>query len=194
MFRVSVAVTVTTSKTVPAAACRADPAAAGLKSSGRRRRPLSPVEGPEVTSVRESESSSYHTNRELTTSVDPLPQFIVTASRAHRLGDRADRACLVSPSRDMLISRRAVKLVSGYDSCLRSLQKAEVRRSFISTTIREQRPKSHHKGATGRVRTEYPVLCHCQLGQDCLRGSRPAIRALAANFNLDGGTQDVCAR
>ena len=37
--------------------------------------------------------------------------------------------------------------------------KAVVRRSFIITTVREQRPKSRHKGATGRV-------CHCQLGQD----------------------------
>ena len=30
-------------------------------------------------------------------------------------------------------------------------------------------PRSHHKGATGRVRTGnqlHPVLCHCQLGQD----------------------------
>ena len=27
--------------------------------------------------------------------------------------------------------------------------KAEVRRSFITTTVREQRPRSHHKGATG---------------------------------------------
>ena len=30
-------------------------------------------------------------------------------------------------------------------------------------------PRSHHKGATGRVRTgdqRLPVLCHCQLGQD----------------------------
>ena len=29
--------------------------------------------------------------------------------------------------------------------------------------------RSHHKGATGRVRTgdqRYPVLCHCKLGQD----------------------------
>ena len=45
----------------------------------------------------------------------------------------------------------------------------EIRRSFITTTVREQRPRSHHKGATGRVRTgdqRYPVLCHCQLGQD----------------------------
>ena len=31
--------------------------------------------------------------------------------------------------------------------------KAEVRRSFITTNVREQRPRSHHKGATGRVRT-----------------------------------------
>ena len=31
--------------------------------------------------------------------------------------------------------------------------KAEVRRSFITTNVREQRPRSHHnlKGATGRV-------------------------------------------
>ena len=30
-------------------------------------------------------------------------------------------------------------------------------------------PRSHHKGATGRVQTgdqRLPVLCHCQLGQD----------------------------
>ena len=30
-------------------------------------------------------------------------------------------------------------------------------------------PRSHHKGATGRVRTgdqRLPDLCHCQLGQD----------------------------
>ena len=33
-------------------------------------------------------------------------------------------------------------------------------------------PRSHHKGATGRVRTgnqRLPVLCHCQLGQDIPR-------------------------
>ena len=30
---------------------------------------------------------------------------------------------------------------------------AEVRSSFITTTVREHRPRSHHKGATGRVRT-----------------------------------------
>ena len=36
-------------------------------------------------------------------------------------------------------------------------------------TVREQRPRSHHKSATGRVRTgdqRYLVLCRCQLGQD----------------------------
>ena len=51
-----------------------------------------------------------------------------------------------------------------------NLLKAGVRRSFIAKTqVREQRPRSHHKSATGRVRTgnqRYPVLCHCQLGQD----------------------------
>ena len=31
--------------------------------------------------------------------------------------------------------------------------KAEVRRSFTTTTVRDQSPRSHHKGATGRVRT-----------------------------------------
>ena len=49
--------------------------------------------------------------------------------------------------------------------------KAEVCRSFI--TVREQNPRSHHKGATGRVRTghqrywpgiQFPF--HCKLGQD----------------------------
>ena len=34
-----------------------------------------------------------------------------------------------------------------------SVKKAEVRRSFITTTAREQHPRSQHKGATGRVRT-----------------------------------------
>ena len=46
--------------------------------------------------------------------------------------------------------------------------RAEVRRSFISTTVRDE----YHKGATGRVRTgdqRLPVLCHCQLGQDIPR-------------------------
>ena len=48
--------------------------------------------------------------------------------------------------------------------------RAEVRRSFITTTAREEsQARSHHKGATGRVRTgdqRLPVLSHCQLGQD----------------------------
>ena len=40
--------------------------------------------------------------------------------------------------------------------------------ALIITTVREQHPRSHHKGATDRVRTgdrRYPVLCHYQLGQ-----------------------------
>ena len=50
--------------------------------------------------------------------------------------------------------------------------KAKVLCSFITTTVRrvrEQRSRSHHKGATSRVRAgnqRYSVLCHCQLGQD----------------------------
>ena len=52
-----------------------------------------------------------------------------------------------------------------------STSKAEVqvRSSFLTTTVREQHPRSYYKGATGRVRTgdqRYPVLFHCQLGQD----------------------------
>ena len=38
-------------------------------------------------------------------------------------------------------------------------------------TVRDQSPRSHHKGSTGRVRTGnqlYPALCHCQLGQDII--------------------------
>ena len=38
--------------------------------------------------------------------------------------------------------------------------RAEVRRSFITTTVLEQRPWSHHKGATSRVRNgnqRYPM-------------------------------------
>ena len=47
--------------------------------------------------------------------------------------------------------------------------KAEVLCSFITMTLLEQNPRSHHKGATGRVQTGnqlYPVLGYCQLGQD----------------------------
>ena len=32
-------------------------------------------------------------------------------------------------------------------------REAEVRRSFVATTVREACPRPHHKGATGRVRT-----------------------------------------
>ena len=49
------------------------------------------------------------------------------------------------------------------------LLKVGVHCSFNTATIWEQNPRSHHKGATGRVRTgnqPYPVLCLCQLGQD----------------------------
>ena len=38
--------------------------------------------------------------------------------------------------------------------------KAEVRRSFITTTVREQHPRSHHKCATGRVRTGDLSRCY----------------------------------
>ena len=53
-----------------------------------------------------------------------------------------------------------------------SLSKEEIRLSFITTNIREQPSRSHHKGATARVRTgdqRYPIPCHCQLGQDIPR-------------------------
>ena len=48
-------------------------------------------------------------------------------------------------------------------------KKVEVRRRFITMTVREQRPRSHHKSATGRVRTgdqRYSFLCRCQLRHD----------------------------
>ena len=47
-----------------------------------------------------------------------------------------------------------------------------LRRRFAAALIPRlfgTNPRSHHKGATGRVRTgdqRLPVLCHCQLGQD----------------------------
>ena len=49
--------------------------------------------------------------------------------------------------------------------------RAEVRRSLaLLPRLFGKDPRSHHKGATGRVRTgnqRLPVLCHhCQLGQD----------------------------
>ena len=43
-------------------------------------------------------------------------------------------------------------------------------------------PRSHHKGATGRVRTgdqRLPALCHCQLGQDIPNITRLSNRPLA---------------
>ena len=49
-------------------------------------------------------------------------------------------------------------------SCRRkTMRYLEVRCSFITTTVREQNPTSHHKAATGRVRTgkqRLPLLCH----------------------------------
>ena len=58
-------------------------------------------------------------------------------------------------------------LISNYSSLIIIL-KAEVCSSFIITTVRDQSPRSHHKGATSRVQTGNPLypalLCHCQLG------------------------------
>ena len=50
-------------------------------------------------------------------------------------------------------------------------------------------PRSHHKGATGRVRTgdqRLPVLCHCQLGQDI-----PYIQYIPIHANTCYGCQYV---
>ena len=56
---------------------------------------------------------------------------------------------------------------------LRSLSRASTAgRRFAAALLPRlfgTNPRSHHKGATGRVRTgnqRLPVLCHCQLGQD----------------------------
>ena len=48
-----------------------------------------------------------------------------------------------------------------------TIPKAEVCRSFIPTTVRDESQVTP-QGATCRVRTgnQLPVLCHCQLGQD----------------------------
>ena len=53
-----------------------------------------------------------------------------------------------------------------------SLVRANVGRRFAAALLPRlfgKNPRSHHKGATGRVRTgnqRLLVLCHCQLGQD----------------------------
>ena len=49
--------------------------------------------------------------------------------------------------------------------------KVAVRHSFNTTTVLEQHPRSHYKGALNRVLTGdqlHPVLCHCQLGYICI--------------------------
>ena len=59
-------------------------------------------------------------------------------------------------------------MLINYDRDFHTLYRAEVRRSFI-TTLFGTNPRSHHKGATDRVRTGdqlLPVLCYCQHGQD----------------------------
>ena len=62
----------------------------------------------------------------------------------------------------------------------------EVRRSFITTTVRDQSP------ATGRVRTgdqRFPALCHCQLGDDIPALPGTYVRAFSGARNgpeLDG--------
>ena len=53
--------------------------------------------------------------------------------------------------------------------------RAEVRPALLPRLFGTN-PRSHHKGATGRVRTGdqwLPVLCHCQLGQDIPTPSAP---------------------
>ena len=70
------------------------------------------------------------------------------------------------------------------------MAKQEVHSSFITTNVLEQLPRSHHKGASGRVRTGdqlYPVLCHCQLGQDTgIPGKSPPGPGRLAGFQGDG--------
>ena len=67
--------------------------------------------------------------------------------------------------------RAAGEFVCGRRACFRVRQKL-LGRSFATALLPrlfETNPRSHHKGATDRVRTgdqRLPVLCHCQLGQD----------------------------
>ena len=81
----------------------------------------------------------------------------------------------------------------------------EVRRSFNTTTVREQHPTSHHKGATNRVQTgdrRYLVLCHCQLELGPIRRWNPGCADAHANCGpgcfhaADGGAFFVarCSR
>ena len=74
-----------------------------------------------------------------------------------------------------------LKLRGGLGCAVPSAVKCQLRRRQTDTSVILTRaevllprlfgtnPRSHHKGATGRVRTgdqPLPVLCHCQLGQD----------------------------
>ena len=62
--------------------------------------------------------------------------------------------------------KKAVKCVS------QGIMFSTIGRRFAAALLPRligKNPRSHHKGATGRVRTgdqRLPVLCHCQLGQD----------------------------
>ena len=66
--------------------------------------------------------------------------------------------------------------------------RAEVRSSFITTTVLfGMNPRSHHKGATGRVWTGdqlLPILCHCQLGQDINRSRMTSNREMGMQIGF----------
>ena len=83
-------------------------------------------------------------------------------------------------------------LSSGMDSEVSKLYKQKskslVCSSFINTTVREQRPRSHHKGATGRVQSKKSKekslwdtgRCHC------LRNLRKRASGILADVTWDG--------
>ena len=58
------------------------------------------------------------------------------------------------------------------EACIDHIDSYKIGRRFAAALLPRlfgKNPRSHHKGATGRVRTgdqRLPVLCHCQLGQD----------------------------
>ena len=102
-----------------------------------------------------------------------------SAAESRRFGSRRRAVYAPMPSanfstastcRELQISDSKI----GRAAATKKKKKAEVRRSFDTTTVREQHLRSQHKGATdanatggkGRVRTgdrRHPVLCLCQL-------------------------------
>ena len=98
------------------------------------------------------------------------------ANRQARSAPCAAKAhpCWVVPSHLVgAVSRQGQGLMGWWMAYVSNLSfDVELGRRFAAALLPRlfgTNPRSHHKGATGRVRTgdqRLPVLCHCQLGQD----------------------------